>query len=99
MESRTKTFADTPSRIVVREYFMPWLWGGPTIIYMILAPVLWPVLRLVLGKKIIFDRAYQDVVIENRILFVHRKMQTHFSDINSIDLFQREIQVVFLTSR
>ena len=99
MESRTKTLEDTPSRIVVREYFMPWLWGGPTIIYMILAPVLWPVLRLVLGKKIIFDRAYQDVVIENRILFVDRKMQTHFSDINSIDLFQREIQVVVSAGR
>jgi len=93
MEIRTKTLEDNPSRIVVREYFMPWSWGGLQIQRILLTPFVWLFLRLVLGKKIVFDRAYQTMVIENRILFARRKTQTHFSDVESISFSQRELRV------
>ena len=94
MESKTKTLEDSPGRIVLRESFMPWRWGGLQITQILFVPVMWLFQRLVFSKKIVFDRAYQDVVVENRILFIHRRTQTHFSDVDSVDLSPREMRVV-----
>ena len=92
MESRTRILEESPSRIVLRESFMPWRWGGLQLSRIFLVPLLWLFQRLILGKKIVFDRAYQDMNVENRILFVHRRTQTHFSDVESVTLSPREIK-------
>lgn len=92
MESRVKILDDSLGRIVLREAFMPWRWGGLQITSIPFVPILWPFQRLIFGKKIIFDRAYESIVIKSRILFIHRKMQTNFSDIDSVTLSPRDIQ-------
>lgn len=94
MESRTKILEDNNGHIVFRESFMPWRWGGPQLRAMLTFPLLWPILRLIFGRKIVFDRAHQDMIDQNRILFIRRRTQTHFSDVDSINLSPRGIREV-----
>jgi hypothetical protein len=73
---------------------MPWRWGGLQLSRILFVPVLWPFLRLIFDKKIVFDRTHQDVTVRNRILFIRRRMQTHFTDVDSVNLSPREIREV-----
>lgn len=62
--------------------------------HMIIVPVLWPVLRLVFGRKITFDRATLDIVIRNRILLFRRNSCTHFTNVESVALSPRVMGAV-----
>jgi hypothetical protein len=91
METRTKTLEDRPDRIVLRESFMPWRWGGPQWPTVLFIPLLWPVLRLAFDKKVVFDRANQSMVVEKRVLFVSRRTEIRFADVASVCLSPRGI--------
>lgn len=99
METRTKMLEDRPDRIVLRESFMPWRWGGPQLPAMLFIPVLWPLLRLVFDKKTVFDRADGSIVVGKRFLFVRRQARTHFSDVDSISVSPRQITEVVAGNR
>ena len=94
METRIKTVEEGPSRIVIRERFMPRRWGGIPLPMMLFFPILWLFLRITFGKTSIFDKETQSIVVEKRTFFVHRKEQTYFSDIDSLNIAPREIRDV-----
>jgi hypothetical protein len=61
---------------------------------MLFFPVLWLFLRIIFGNKTIFDRENQRIVVDRRTLFTHRREQTYFSDVDSVNLTPREIRDV-----
>ncbi|MDD5038713.1 MAG: hypothetical protein PHN78_05290 [Dehalococcoidales bacterium] len=58
-------------------------------IAMFFSPLLLPLIWLAIDKKIVCDKVYQSVNVNNRFLFVQRHKQIPFSEIKSISLSRR----------
>lgn len=91
LETRIKILEDRPDRIVVRQSLRPWQWGGPGVLAMLLSPLLISLIWLAIDKKIVCDKFYQSVIVNNRFLVFQRRKEIPFSEIKSIILLPRVV--------
>ena len=89
LETKIKVLEDRPDLIVIKESFKPWQWGGFSFnLASITSILVFLIMLIVKGNiKIAFERAYQSVNLNSRMLFSRKQKTVQFAEIENVSLF------------
>lgn len=95
LETKILLLEDRPDRIVIKQSYQPWRWGGFTFsIFQIALILAFPLILVLKGsRKITVDTAFRNINIKNSGVLSREQKQIHFSEVDNVTLSSRTTTV------